>query len=103
MEGTNLPVEMSAAGGIVHAALVSLLVGMVAVFFYAAARPRFGPGPKTALIIAFVLFFGSFLVSILGIRMIGLFPDDMLFLWAAIGFLELMISTLVGAWIYRED
>ena len=61
----NLSMEMS-AGMVVLTVLVSLIVGLTIVFFYAVGRSRFGPGPKTAVIVAGVLWIGGYVVSLLG-------------------------------------
>jgi hypothetical protein len=39
----SMSMELS-AGVMVLAVVISLIVGLTLVFFYAAARPRFGPG-----------------------------------------------------------
>jgi hypothetical protein len=83
--------------------LVSLIVGLTIVFFYAVARPRFGPGPKTAIIVATALFVGGYLVSLLGYQMIGLFPKRLIALWAVIGYIEMVLVALLGGWLYREE
>ncbi len=101
MDAHGLAMEMTAMTWVLTVA-VSLLVGLVAVFFYAAARPRFGPGPRTAVLVAVVLFCGGYLLSIIGYHMLGLFPLRMLVLWGLIGLVELILATLAGAWIYRE-
>jgi hypothetical protein len=82
---------------------VSLLTGLTLIFFYAAARTRFGPGVRTAAIVAVVFFCGSFLPTILGYRMIGLYPDDLLAIWGVQGLVEMIIASIAGAWLYRED
>ena len=97
----NLSISMS-AGGFVMAALASLFVGIALVWFYAAARPRFGPGPRTAVLVAVFFWLGGTVTSILGYRMVGLYPDPMLLQWAAIGVLEAIVAALAGGWIYRE-
>jgi hypothetical protein len=83
--------------------LVSLLVGLVSIYFYAASRTRFGAGPRTAVVVAVMLFLGGYLPSLIGYHMFGLFPDRLLALWSLTGLIEMIIATLVGAWIYRED
>ena len=90
------------AGVMALSVLVSLLVGLTLVFFYAAARPRFGPGPRTALLVAVVLWVGSYVVSLLGYHMLGLFPADMLTMWGIVGLVEMVLAALLGGWIYRE-
>jgi hypothetical protein len=82
--------------------VVSLITGLALVFFYAAARPRFGPGPRTAVIVAIGLWASGLLVSVIGYHMIGMYPGRMLVTWGVIGLVELMIAGMVGGWIYRE-
>ena len=101
MKAHNLSMEMTAATWIISI-LVSLVAGLVSVFFYAAARPRLGPGPKTAVTVAVVFWMGSYLLSLMGYYMVGLYPVGLLVMWGAIGLAELIVATLVGAWLYRE-
>ncbi len=101
MQAHNLAMEMS-AGAMILTLIVSIISGLVLVFFYAAARPRFGPGPKTAVIVAVALWVGGMLLSLLGYQMIGLFPTGLLALWGIIGLVEMIIASLVGGWIYKE-
>jgi hypothetical protein len=88
---------------IVLSIVVSLVVGLTIVFFYAATRTRFGPGPRTAVLVTFVLFVGGYLVSLLGYFMIGLFPSSLLVKWGVIGLVEMIVAGLLGGWVYRES
>lgn len=97
----DLGMEMS-AGTWAMTVTVSLLVGLTLVFFYAAARPRFGPGPRTAILVAVVLWAGGYLVSLLGYAMMGLFPGSLLVTWGVVGLAEVVLASLLGGWIYRE-
>jgi hypothetical protein len=97
----NLSISMS-VGGFVTAALVSLFVGIALVWFYAAARPRFGPGPKTAALVAAFFWLGATVTSVLGYRMVGLYPDALLLQWIALGLVEMILAAMAGGWIYRE-
>lgn len=97
----DLGMEMS-AGIWAVTVTVSLLVGLTLVFFYAAARPRFGPGPRTAVLVAVVLWAGSYVVSLLGYAMMGLFPGGLLVTWGFVGLVEMVLASLLGGWIYRE-
>ena len=101
MKAHNLSMEMSAAM-VFHTILVSLLAGLVLVFFYAAVRPRFGPGPKTAVIVAVALWSGSMVLSLVGYQMMGLFPHTLLVTWGIVGLVEWILASLLGGWIYRE-
>lgn len=101
LEARGLAMDMSAKVFIISI-LVSLLAGLTLVFFYAAVRPRFGPGPKTALIVAVALFIGSYLISLLSYELLGLVPTRLLVIWGVIGLTEMILATLVGAWLYNE-
>ena len=101
MESLGVSMEMT-AGTWVMTVLMSLLTGLVLVFLYAAARPRFGAGPKTAVIVAVALFFGGMLIALMGYGMMGFYPTRLLVIWGCIGFVELILVSLAGAWVYRE-
>jgi len=97
----GLSMEMS-AGTWALTILVSLLVGSFVTFLYTVARPRFGPGPKTAVIVAVATWLGSYVVSLIGYHMVGLYSAGMLTMWGAVGLVELILATMLGGWIYRE-
>ena len=82
--------------------VVSLIVGLTLVFFYAAARPRFGPGPRTAGLVGVALWAGVYVVSLMGYQMLGLFPASMLVVWGVVGLVEMILASIAGAWVYRE-
>lgn len=98
----DLSVELT-AGTWAISVLVSLITGLALVFFYAAARPRFGPGPGTAALVAVVLWLSGYVLSILGYAMIDLYPTGMLAAWSVVGLVEMILASILGAWIYRED
>lgn len=101
MESHNLSMAMDAKAWVLSI-VVSLLVGGVGVWFYAACRPRLGPGPRTAACVAVALWVGGYVVSLLGYDMLGLFPLSMLVTWGLIGLVELVLALIAGAWVYRE-
>jgi hypothetical protein len=101
LEAHDLTVSMSATKIFLTIAL-SLLSGMTLVFLYAAMRPRFGRGPRTAVIAGVVMWVGAYLFSLAGYAMIGLYPPSMLVTWGFIGLAEMVTAAVVGAWVYRE-
>jgi hypothetical protein len=103
LQAHGLSMDMMNAQAFLLTIAISLLVGLTLVFFYAAARPRLGPGPKTAVTVAVVLWCGGYLASLLGYQMLGLFPVRMLVLWGTVGLGEMIVAALVGGWIYRES
>lgn len=102
LEKVGLSAELTPQTWIL-AILVSLLVGGVAVFFYAAARPRFGAGPRTAAIVGTALFLGGYLPTLIGYKLLGLFSTGLLVTWGATGWVEMIVATEIGAWLYREE
>jgi hypothetical protein len=72
------------------------------VWIYAAIRPRFGPGPKTAVYAAIASW-------VVGTSVAGFFWALHIFgthVFVATGGVELVnaiVSTLVGAWLYTEE
>ena len=78
------------------------LVGIFAVWLYAAIRPRYGAGPKTALCAgAAVWGLGYLLASVTPIAL-HLFPRPIMVIGLAVGVVEVLVGTLAGAWFYKE-
>jgi hypothetical protein len=101
MTAHDLAMEMSAST-LAMTLIVSFIMGLTVVFFYAACRPRFGPGPMTAVKVAIALWFGGMLLSLLGYEMMGLFPNGLLVTWGVVGLIEMILVAMVGGWLYRE-
>lgn len=83
-------------------AVYGFLLGIVAVWLYAAIRPRFGPGPKTAAMAGLAVWFiysGSFADFHLAIP---LFPTTVPLANLGWGLVELPLMTMLGASLYRE-
>ncbi len=79
------------------------LVGIFAVWLYAAIRPRYGAGPKTALCAGAAIWgLGYLLASVTPIAL-NLFPARLMVIRLAVGLVEVLVGTLVGAWLYREE
>jgi hypothetical protein len=80
----------------------SFVIGVLSVWLYAAIRPRYGPGPKTALRAALAVW--SFTSATFSIAMacLGLFPARLMIYGALWSLGEVIVAMLVGAWIYRE-
>jgi uncharacterized membrane protein len=83
--------------------LWSLLVGIATVWLYAAIRPRFGAGPRTAVIAGFAMWIFAYLSFTIAAAAMALFPGRLLGITAVIGAIELVAAALVGAWLYREE
>ncbi len=82
-------------------ALMSLLLGVVGVWLYAALSPSFGAGFKTALLAGFVLWLVNKLAVGIDLTALGLFPRTLLAGLTLGGLLAIEGGVLVGAWLYR--
>lgn len=82
--------------------VMDIVFGVLLVWLYAAIRPRFGPGVKTALTAAVWawLFVGAMYY---GFAAMGLFEMGA-YVWMAVwGLIQLAAATVAGAWMYREE
>lgn len=78
------------------------LVGVSAVWLYTAIRPRYGAGPKAALCAAIAVWCLAYLLADVTPLALKLFPMRIMAIGLAVGFVEVIVGTLVGAWLYRE-
>lgn len=80
-----------------------LLMGIAAVWLYASIRPRYGPGPGTALRAGLAVWVIGYLMSVVPPLVMGMFPVRLLLISLAAGLVEVLAGTLLGAWIYKEE
>ena len=81
---------------------MTLVLGIVIVLGYASIRPRFGPGPKTAIIAALFAWFGISLFNMTLVAALGIVPTSVAMIVIPWELVEYIIAALVGAWLYRE-
>ena len=79
------------------------LAGIAAIWLYAAARPRFGAGAKTALLTGFAFWFVSYLLPNLGQWALHLFPHRLIAIGLVVGLVEVLIASVAGAALYKEQ
>ncbi len=78
------------------------LVGIFAIWLYAAIRPRYGAGPKTAACAGAAVWGLGYLLAAVTPVALHLFPRRLLAVGLAVGLVEAIAGTLAGAWLYRE-
>ena len=98
----NLGVEPPAGVDIPIYIVSGFVIGIAAVWLYAAIRPRFGPGMQTALIAGAAMWllarawpavdFTVFLNLPMGLFVMSL-------VWTLV---EVLLATVAGAWLYQE-
>jgi len=79
------------------------LAGIAAVWLYAAIRPRYGAGAGTAVRAGIVTWGLAALLANLANYPSGLFPTRLLVITAAVAFFEMIVATVAGAWLYKEE
>jgi hypothetical protein len=80
----------------------SFPLGLTLVWLCAAIRPRFGEGPRTAIIAAIVLWFLAYFWPSLGLGLMGFMPMKLLLVAVAWGLVEVIIAALAGGAVYKE-
>lgn len=98
----RLNVEPPGGGTIGIYVGLTFLVGIALVWGYAAIRPRFGPGPKTAVIAGVFVWLLSRLLPSIIYMVSGMLPGSLVMTAAAWGFVEVLLAALAGGWLYRE-
>jgi hypothetical protein len=97
----NFPAEPP-MNAIAVAVVMTFIMGIVLVLGYAAIRPRFGAGVKTAIIAGLFAWFAVFFYSGIVNSVFAGFAGGtiaMLVLW---GLVEYILAAIVGAWLYKE-
>ena len=84
-------------------AVVGLLYGIALIWIYAAIRPRFGPGPKTAVVAGLTMWVVAWLLVSAYVIVIGVYPTGLLIAASVWGLFELPIAAVSGAWLYQES
>jgi hypothetical protein len=84
--------------------VLGLTYGIFAVWLYAAIRPRYGAGPKTALCAGLAVWVAGVLLPNAGLMGVtGLFPSDLTTLTTLAGAVEWAAAILAGAALYQES
>jgi hypothetical protein len=88
--------------GIVAFNIWSVVVGFLAIWLYVAIRPRFGPGPKTALIAAAIIWALGWPLSMVAPLAMHVVPRSLAINTVLLGIPEIAIAVLAGAALYKE-
>jgi hypothetical protein len=82
-------------------AAADFIWGVLLVFTYAAIRPRFGPGPKTAVVSGVTLWL-AFAIAVFILMAIGLHTPQSYLKSSGLYLVSAVASSLVGAALYKE-
>ena len=99
----SLGVDPVGGGGIAMYVTFGFVIGIVAVWLYAAMRPRLGAGPKTAMIAGSVVWVLAHLFRTADVAVfVGLTANfvTITLVWTLV---ETLAATYVGAMLYQEE
>ena len=86
----------------VAATVLTLLLGIVMVWLYALIRPRLGPGPKTAVVVALLMWFAICIYCGIIYALLLEQPTNMVGIGIVWCLGEYVIAAIAGAWLYKE-
>jgi len=87
---------------VIIAVAMTLVLGIVLVWLYALIRSRLGPGPKTAVIAAFIMWFGVYLYTGAINGTLLQIPMNFILIGFVWGLVEYVLAALAGAALYSE-
>jgi hypothetical protein len=81
--------------------LATFVVGVLLVWLYAAMRPRFGPGMKTATYAALVVWVCGFLFH-LDLLILGMITAGTYAMASIVAFIQVLATAGIGGMLYKE-
>lgn len=97
----SLSVAMASSRAMATSIVMDFLLGIVLVWLYAAMRPRYGAGPRNALVSAFFVWLVScFAYSML--HTMGMVTMHLFLLVAVLSLITLSLGALAGGKLYTE-
>lgn len=77
-------------------------LGIVVLWTYAAIRPRFGAGPRTAALAGILAWLLSWVVPDLYMMVMGMFTFDFVVVGWLVGLITFVLAGLIGGSLYQE-
>jgi hypothetical protein len=107
--GTQMAAELTkhnlppmGGGAMTFYIVMDFVVGILTVWLYAAIRPRYGPGPKTAIYAGLAVWFLAYFRSRSSLVVLGVYSTGVMAVAIVWGLVETIVASLAGAWLYRE-
>jgi hypothetical protein len=98
----GLSAQMATSSVVASYIIMDFALGIALIWTYAAVRPRFGPGPRTAAFTA-LLFWLLALIFYSGYRIMGMMSPGLWWTFSFIGLINLVLAAVIGAKFYTED
>ncbi|MFL5609297.1 MAG: hypothetical protein ACJ77T_14355 [Gemmatimonadaceae bacterium] len=94
--------QMMSGSSIASYVIMDFVLGLALIWTYAAVRPRFGPGLRTASFVA-LLFWLLALIFTAGFRQMGMMSPGLWWMFAFVGLVNFLLAAWAGARIYSEE
>lgn len=88
---------------LIRAVGMTFILGVVLVYLYAAIRPRFGAGIKTAVCAGLIGWFFVYLYSAYIQEAVGFVSAKAFLIGAGWGLVQYSLAAIAGAWVYKEE
>jgi hypothetical protein len=98
----ELNLQPPGSGAIAVFFVIGFVMGIAGVWLYASMRPRFGPGPKTAVLTGLAVWLLGYFIPLVGDALMGLFDPGLLVIPMIWGLVEVIVAVVAGAWVYQE-
>lgn len=95
------PFPPTSPGLLAFFVVTNLVLGLWTMWLYAAIRPRYGPGPKTAAVAAFAVWFLGSWADAVWAAMVAI-PPGILVAPVAAALPAIIVAAMVGARLYKE-
>lgn len=99
----TLGLQPPGTGAMLVFVLLGFVVGFATVWLYGAIRPRFGPGPRTALVGGTVVWLIGYLVPVTGQMLAGLLLAAVAGFALGWSLLAVILASLAGGALYAEE
>ena len=96
----NLP--PMGVGAMLYFVTVSLVLGIVLVWLYAAILPQMGHGTKTAIIASAIVWFLAYFLANVSMVAYGFMPAKLTAIGTSWGLVELLVAGVVGTRLYKD-
>jgi len=93
---------MTQGNAMISYVVMDLVLGFALIWAYAAFRPRFGAGARTAIYVA-LLFWLLALIFTAGYRQMGIMSSGLWWTFAFIGLVNFLVAAVAGAALYSEE
>jgi len=100
MDSINRPAF--GTNSIIDFVVIGFALGLASVWTYAAIRPRFGAGVKTAVYAGLLIWVVGYVLADAMPTIMGVYPLGIAVIIVGVGLVEIIVATIAGAWVYKE-